>query len=74
MEKIENILARRVLFDGAEYALSIVTVGPGCRVAVRPFEGEVHSTSYHSGTVEVRTQSGDWWHSAADGMPVLKLV
>lgn len=56
--------------DGVVYPMSIVTVS-GCEAKIVPFEGEVHSTAFYSGTVEVRSADGRWWRSADDGKPVL---
>ncbi len=51
-------LAHRVIVDGNEYTLAVLTVthtSDGWHVAVKKFDRETHSTAFHSGTIRVTT-------------------
>ncbi len=53
-------LSRIVVVDGVLHRMSIVEVdNQGKFVAVRPFDGEEHSTAYTDSSITVDTVSGD---------------
>ena len=48
----DRILARRVIYRGHEYGLSLVELFD-TEVRISPFEAETHSTRFVDGTIEI---------------------
>lgn len=48
----DRILARRVIYRGHEYSLSLVELFD-TEVRISPFEAETHSTRFVDGTIEI---------------------
>lgn len=58
----ERYLARRILHQGERFQLSILEVmfrDGVYEVKITPFEREIHSTSYHGGTIAVCSRKCD---------------
>lgn len=52
----KRYLAHRIVYRGTVYPMSVVTLldtPAGVKVAIEKFEGEIHSTIFHSGTITV---------------------
>lgn len=49
---VTKILARRVIYEGREYGLTLVEVCGG-NVTLTPFERETAATVYYSGTLRI---------------------
>lgn len=51
---IRRWLAHRIVYQGKEYTMSVLTLAPdGTVESIRPFTGETHSTAFHSGTITI---------------------
>lgn len=50
-------LCRRVILNNEEYGLSIVEID-GESVTIKPFDREIHSTSYVEGVIVIKTENG----------------
>lgn len=48
-----RLMAHRIVLDGREYPLSILTVDADGRCSVQPYEHEVHSVRFYNGTLTV---------------------
>ena len=59
---MERILAHHIVVDGYDYGMAVATVhcsGGLWHVDVEPFTREIHSTTFHSGTVIITTKPGE---------------
>lgn len=57
--KAKSILAHRVLYNGAEYKMSIAHISDdGKYVGIEPYVKEVPGTIFVSGTVEILLKEG----------------
>lgn len=54
---MERYLAHKIIYRGQTYRMSVVTLfekpDGTTEVRIEPFRGEIHSTSFHSGTIIV---------------------
>ena len=51
-------LARKIIVDGIDYGLSVVSIchkDSRWEITIEKFERETHSTSYHSGCIRIST-------------------
>lgn len=73
-QKSRRVLAHRVVLGDTVHPMAVVSLtDDGSGVEVMPFAGEIHSTSFHSGTVVVRRADGELWRTPDDGRPYLSL-
>lgn len=74
LQKSRRVLAHRVVLGDTVHPMAVVSLtDDGTGVEVMPFAGEIHSTSFHSGTVVVRRADGELWRTPDDGRPYLSL-
>lgn len=77
LQKSRRVLAHRVVLGDTVHPMAVVSLtdddSGAFGVEVMPFAGEIHSTSFHSGTVVVRRADGELWRTPDDGRPYLSL-
>ena len=54
---MERIMAHRIIYGGKEYVNHIIELDDGGKVHLYPFEHEIHSTRFISGSISVALSS-----------------
>lgn len=63
-------LAHFVNFEGRKYSMAVAEISDDCRTCrIMPFTGEIHSTRFHNGEIEIRKDSAGFYEIKTGRQP-----
>lgn len=58
---MQRIYAHKIIYEGRSYSNHVIELASDGNVRLFPFEGEIHSTRFISGTVRVEVATDPLW-------------